>query len=417
MRRVLTLLAIAALALPGAAAAQLGLPNLPAPPVQLPPALPDLPSEQGLEATLREADRVADRLVRQRGERIERLLRHNSETLDRDAKGEPARRGELLLLDPTASELAGAEQAGFAPLSSEQLDSLGVTVVRLRLPEGVSLAEGEAILTRIAPEGSIAPDNLHFQSGEQVALSLPLLAASAAPPSAATAITAPVGIIDGAPGGNSGVALVKGFAPGAPAPSDHGSAVASLLRAAGVTRLLAADVYGTDRAGGGALAIARGLDWLTGAGAQVISISLTGPRNPLVERAVAAAQRKGAIIVAAVGNDGPAAPPAYPASYSGVLAVTAVDKRLRVLLEAGKPLHLDFAAPGADIRARDKAGKWKKVRGTSFAVPLVAARAANALGRGDAWRATLDREAEDLGAKGPDDRFGRGLLCRRCAGW
>ncbi|WP_373289620.1 hypothetical protein [Sphingopyxis bauzanensis] len=33
------------------------------------------------------------------------------------------------------------------------------------------------------------------------------------------------------------------------------------------------------------------------------------------------------LIVAAVGNDGPAAPPAYPACYRGVLAVTGVDAR------------------------------------------------------------------------------------------
>ena len=120
-------------------------------------------------------------------------------------------------------------------------------------------------------------------------------------------------------------------------------------------------------------------------------------------------------MVAAVGNDGPAAPPAYPASYPGVLAITGVDGRGRPLIEAGRALHLDYSAPGADMFARDNRGRWARVRGTSYAVPLVAARAAAALQRGGNWRTTLDREAEDLGPRGPDAQYGRGVLCRGCA--
>ena len=119
-------------------------------------------------------------------------------------------------------------------------------------------------------------------------------------------------------------------------------------------------------------------------------------------------------IVAAVGNDGPAAPPAYPASYPGVLSVTGVDGRSRALIEAGRALHLDYAAPGADMLAMNARGKWASVRGTSFAAPLVAARAAAALDAKTGLRARLDREAADLGPKGPDAIYGRGLLCSRC---
>lgn len=179
-------------------------------------------------------------------------------------------------------------------------------------------------------------------------------------------------------------------------------------------RIAVADVYGTDAAGGNALAIARGLDWLVGQqGSRVISISLVGPNNPLVGRAIAAAQRRGVYVVAAVGNNGPAAPPSYPASYPDVIAVTAVDGRGRALIEAGRAAHLDYAAPGADLLAANAAGKWGKVRGTSYAVPFVAARAAATLGRG-AVIPLLDREAVDLGRKGADPVFGRGLLCQSC---
>src|SRR5256885_5630000 len=43
---------------------------------------------------------------------------------------------------------------------------------------------------------------------------------------------------------------------------------------------------------------------------------------------------RGHLVVAAVGNDGPAAPPLYPAAWPGVVGVTAVDARQQVLGEA-----------------------------------------------------------------------------------
>src|SRR3546814_14600039 len=83
------------------------------------------------------------------------------------------------------------------------------------------------------------------------------------------------------------------------------------------------------------------------------------------------ARERGVSVVAAVGNDGPAAPPAYPASYAGVIAVTGIDGRGRVLPEAGRARHVDFAAPGADMNAARtdggiggawwRAGVWQDV--------------------------------------------------------
>jgi subtilisin family serine protease len=257
----------------------------------------------------------------------------------------------------------------------------------------------------VAPTAEIAADTLHFQSGS----ALPIVSAASAQ---GVSIGTAVGVIDGAPAQRVGA--VRGFAKGAPVASHHGSAVASLLAGAGVRDIRVADIYGTDPAGGNALALVRALDWLIGGGSRVVSISLAGPNNAAVARAIAAAQHKGAVIVAAVGNDGPAAPPAFPASYPGVVAVTAVDGRNRLLIEVGRASHLDYAAPGADIVALNKAGKKVRVRGTSYAVPLVSARVARALDRGGTWRTALDREAVDLGPPGADNQFGRGLLCRGC---
>lgn len=362
--------------------------------------------EPVLEDTSRIA-RDAQDLVRQRVDRLARLVRTSGGAIEADRAGVPARAGELLLISPTAEALDAARRAGFAPISKERLDALDIDIARLRTPAGQSLARAQAALEALLPGMTVTADTLSFQAGG--AGKSP--ARTGAAPSA---IATPVGMIDGAPGVDIATVATRGFARGAPRASDHGSAIASLLTGAGVKRVLAADVYGSDPAGGNALAIGRAIDWLAGAGARVISISLVGPDNPLLARAVAAGRRRGIVFVAAVGNDGPAAPPVYPASYPGVLAVTGVDARNRALIEAGRALHLDYAAPGADLAAAAASGKRVKVRGTSYAAPLVAARAAAAVDAGADVIRALDAEARDLGPRGPDTVYGRGLLCAAC---
>jgi hypothetical protein len=392
-----------ALTVAGAAplAAQVALPAIGLP--RLDRIAPPLPE------TVREAGDLAVRLARDRLRALERLTERERAIIERDARGDPARRGEVLVLDLTAEALATAQRAGFAPLGTERIGELELTVTRLRIPPGTTLAEAETVLSRVLPGSVLASDALHFQAGRA--------ASAAARPSAGalTATAAPVGVIDGAPGPAVPVAELRGFASGAPVASNHGSAVVSLLASAGARTVRVADVFGRDNAGGNALAIARALGWLVGSGSRVVTISLVGPSNPVLARAIAAAQRRGVVIVAPVGNDGPAAPPAFPASYPGVVAVTAVDGKRRALIEAGRASHLDYAAPGADIHGLDARGKRIRLRGTSFAAPLVAARVAHAVRTRD-WRAALDAEALDLGPKGPDEVYGRGLLCATCRG-
>jgi subtilisin family serine protease len=121
------------------------------------------------------------------------------------------------------------------------------------------------------------------------------------------------------------------------------------------------------------------------------------------------------VIVAAVGNDGPAAPPLYPASYDGVVGVTGVDGKHRVLIEAGRGAQVDFAALGADVPAAGRApDQYAPVRGTSFAAPVVAALLAemqtpDAAAR-DRWLLQLQSQAQDLGKPGRDDVYGSGEL-------
>ncbi|WP_232308124.1 S8 family serine peptidase [Tsuneonella dongtanensis] len=381
------------------AVAQIGLPG-----VQLPTG----PVRDTIGGVVRVAEPVLADAGRQlaalREDRLERLVRTNPKHLEMTPDGFPARRGEIVVFEPSEFALRGLQALGFGVVGVETIDGLDIAVTRVRLPHGVRLREVEGLLQRAAPGLQWTPDHIFEQVGRGGG------AARAIVPT--PAISARVGVVDGAPSASLPIAASKGFAIGAPMASDHGSAVVSLLRRAGVRTIAVADVYGQDPAGGSATAVARGLGWLVAGGAKVISMSIVGPDNPLLSRSIAAARAKGVVIVAAVGNDGPAAPPAFPASYPGVVAVTGVDARNRALIEAGRALDLDYAAPGADLVATNAKGRTVKLRGTSFAAPLAAARIAAAMD-GD-WQAKVDAEVVDLGRKGPDPIYGRGLICGDC---
>lgn len=332
--------------------------------------------------------------------------------------GTPAVRGEIVAIDPTPAAMEMVRQRGYRIAADETIEGLGTRYVSLGLPAGKSLRKALEELRRIAPPTEFTVNHLHVQSG--VASGRRLESAALA---ASSVMTRPaIGIIDGGVGQTATLTSVtqQGFARGAPAPDAHATAVASLVAGARGVRsgspgapLLIADIYGNDPTGGNSLALARALGWMARHKVSVVLISLVGPSNPIVANAIRRVQAGGMHVVAPVGNAGAAAPPMFPASYPRVIAVTAVDARNRVLIEAGRGPHLDYAAPGADILAASLNGKLVKVRGTSFAAPLVAGRMWQARKIGDPI-AVLDRAAIDLGRRGDDKIFGRGLICGEC---
>jgi hypothetical protein len=210
---------------------------------------------------------------------------------------------------------------------------------------------------------------------------------------------------------------------GGPVPSAHGTAVASLIAgraenfagAAPGAQLYAADVYCGLPSGGALDAIADAFAWLSRERVPVINVSLVGPHNSLLEQIVKLVSARGHIVVAAVGNDGPNAPPLYPAAYPEVIGVTGVDGKRRALLEAGRGKHVDFAAPGANMSAAGVTPAFQLVRGTSFAAPIVAGMLAQELATIDRQRAVaavagLVQRTTDLGARGRDKTYGDGLV-------
>ena len=422
MKRLLFLvLAMACLALALPAAAQVG--GLP--PVSLPGGgLPDaLPGGDFVDRVGGMAREQAGELL-QAPERITRLVRQSGSALETDPLGWPAVRGEIVAVDlsPEARSLALAE--GFTVLREERLADLDMTVIVFAPPRGRTLRQGIERLRRIDPNGAYDYNHVHAPAGEMETAAAPAPVATFAPTQASARR---IGLIDTGVDTShpslAGVRVVqRGFA-GAATPGRHGSAVASLLAghaanfsgAAPGATLYAADVYGPGRAGGSAEGLARALSWMAENNVPVVNVSLVGPRNAVVEAAVRRLVARGHIVVAAVGNDGPAAPPLYPAAYPGVVGVTAVNARDRVLPEAGRGSQVDFAAPGADMAAAAMGGGYTGVRGASFASPIVAGLLSARLSRPDASRAeaavqALGGEAHDLGQRGADPVYGRGLV-------
>lgn len=354
---------------------------------------------------------AADDLLRVRLDRLQRLVRASGGILEMTVLG-PAVSGEVVAVDPSPEAIRAAEQAGFRVVAEEMIEGLGIRAVTLQAPPKISLDAAVARLRRVAPGAEFAPNHIHLQSG---APTLPLAASAALAQGRPGQVV--IGIIDGGAAAHPSLSGVeqRGFVTGAPAGSEHGTAVASLAAGRGSVKgaapgagLLIADVYGRDPKGGNAVAISRALGLMAERRVKVVAMSLVGPPNPLVAKAIGQAIAGGVHVVAAVGNDGPAAPPAFPASYDGVIAVTGVDGRNRPLMEAGRSLHLDFAAPGADMAAASPSGGLRPVRGTSYAVPLVAGLIARSS------LAAVRAGVRDLGPKGPDKLFGDGLVCEDC---
>ena len=405
-----------------------GLPDLPRSPA--PPRVSSVPAPSlplPAASTLPTAGRglggqtealAGEALIALRGQQVQALIRDHADVIDVDDRGQAVVRGEVLILSPSPRSLAIARKAGFSVGAETHLEGLDLSTVTLGLPTGVSAREAVARLKALDPEGQYDFNHIYLGAG-----AAPVVARGPAARGGGSGVR--IGLVDGGVAAHPSLGPVeqRGFAPGGVKVSAHGTAVASLMvgrgraftGAAPGARLLVADVYGRSPTGGSAAIIAQALAWMARSKVAVINVSLVGPSNRTLQAAVAALVARGHLVVAAVGNDGPAAAPLYPAAYPGVVSVTGVDARRRVLPEAGRGGHVDFAAPGADMAAASSQGGYVALRGTSFAAPLVAGRLALELASPDraaAGRAmdSLTRQATDLGSRGPDPTYGKGLV-------
>lgn len=382
------------------------------PDVDLPEApVPGLPDAAGT------IDSAVRQLASARALRADRLFREHRAELDRDPRGELVVRAEVVALDITDEALALALRNQFVVRRTQDLPDLGVKVTVLQTPEGMSASRGLKQLRKLDPAGTYDFNHVYLDSaGEK-----PSAPDDAKAGTQVYGGPGRVGLIDGGVDIRhqvfEGIRFQHSGCDGEVVASPHGTAVAYLLISRNaVGEIYAADVYCDSPTGGALDAVAAALGWMARERVAVINVSLVGPRNKLMERIVKTLVDRGHLIVAAVGNDGPAAPPLYPASYDGVIGVTAVDKNHRVLIEACRGKQVDFAAQGSDLDAAAAAPNvFVPVRGTSFAAPIITALLGMDLHAPDPVKsqqvlAKWNGVANDLGRRGRDEVYGQGEL-------
>jgi subtilisin family serine protease len=356
--------------------------------------------------------------------RVRKLLRTERATVEAGPDGQPILRGQVGALSPAPAALERARAEGFTVLGTDTLGALGLTLVVLQAPEGMSTRRALKKLRELDPGGQYDYNHLYLDSGlqtEEVA-STPVPQPAAGGPAGAVRI----GLIDSGVDSShpvlAGVSIVRQGCEGASHPAPHGTAVASLLAGQGAgfesvipgATLYAADIF-CGHGGGSLSLLAVALDWMAREKVAVVNISLVGAKSVLLTGLVRAMTARGFLLVAAVGNDGPTAPPLFPAAYPDVVGVTGVDPNRKVLPEACRGEQVDFAAAGAGIAAAAVGGGYEEIRGTSFATPIVAALLAKSLQAPDPAQArtaldALAATAIDIGNNGPDPSYGKGLV-------
>lgn len=350
----------------------------------------------------------------------ERAANDERDRIDTDGDGFRYRRGEFVALDLSANDIAELKTAGFTIVASEKLSAVEGTLMLLRGPAQITDEAALDVLDNLADPDTIGFNHLFDSSAVQTkrgkAGSIPQRVACGCQ----------IGLIDTGIATNltyfKHVTLNQRAFNGKVAEAKlHGTAVAHLMAGtkadpSAKTRIFIADIFaGPRESAGSSFALIKALDWLAAQGVPVINISLSGPRNPAVAGAIARITKRGHVIVAAAGNDGPAAPPVFPGAYDNVVGVTAVDAQNRVYRYANRGAHVDFAARGVAVPAIDAKGDVRDATGTSFAAPLVAARLARQLSKPDPAAAqkairALEAQARDLGPRGRDPIYGAGLV-------
>ncbi|KNX42773.1 Subtilisin DY [Roseovarius tolerans] len=357
---------------------------------------------------------------------------------------------EIVARGLTDDQTTALVTQGYVVLERADLVSLATTVRRFQVPEGTTLDAARDTI-RALPGAEAADFNHYYRAGQDSAAVIPIAATAPAcdglhcparaligwpqalgPEGCGAPVT--IGMVD--TGLNADHQVLAGadidltrIAPEEYSASAaiHGTAVAAILVGDPETRvpgllpglpLVAVDAF--HRASGDertdAFTLVRALDHLSERGVQVINLSLAGPPNTVLEDTLLQLTEQRRIpVIAAAGNDGPRAEPAYPAAYDSVIAVTAVDRSGTIYRRAIRGAHVELAAPGVEVwtAASVKGARWKT--GTSFAAPYVTAAVALWLQHDptltpEEIRARLTASAGDRGPDGLDDTYGHGLL-------
>ena len=131
--------------------------------------------------------------------------------------------------------------------------------------------------------------------------------------------------------------------------------------------------------------------------------------DPLMQRLAAETLARHTVLLASVGNDNHQTSVRYPASIKGVYAITAIDAKSKIYKRANTGSPVDYALPGVGILTTKPGGKYTSVTGTSFATAYASGIFALQLEERNTIN-FLHISVIDLGKKGKDNFFGRGLI-------
>jgi subtilisin family serine protease len=162
----------------------------------------------------------------------------------------------------------------------------------------------------------------------------------------------------------------------------HGTMVAGLIHlVAPKAMLMPVKVFAAD--GTATISqIVNGIYWAVDHNADVINMSFsTKDPSAALEKAVAYANSKGVICVAAAGNDG-MAEVVYPAAYSTVIDVASTNDNDVRSMFSNYGSQIALAAPGEAVITTYPGNRYAEVWGTSFSAPLVSGGAALLVGMG-----------------------------------
>lgn len=158
--------------------------------------------------------------------------------------------------------------------------------------------------------------------------------------------------------------------------------------------------------------VAKGITWAADHGAQVINISYQAWSSSTIENAARYARSKGAVVVAAVGNDGSA----YTSSNSpNFVVVGATDQNDAKASFSAYGSMLDFWAPGLELPTTNMNGTHSLFSGTSAATPVISGVFAQILAVNprfspDDAEYILQRSADALTADAQVSGFGYGRV-------
>ncbi len=347
-------------------------------------------------------------------------------------------RPELVISGPV--EEFEAARAALIALGAEllryrDLPTLAIRFAVFDLRGSDSLGRAQAALAQAAPNTVIGFHHIYELSQARPRVYAATMIGDTAPgacPIGARRIGLIDGPVDPAHPALAGAQVVsESFLTGneRPPQGNHGTAVAALLVGQDPTgdlggfapgaQLFAVSAFTSSGGNPGAdiERIATAVEWLLQQDVRLINMSFAGPNNVVLDEVLTRAAARGAIMVAAAGNDGRERA-AYPAAHPSVIAVTAVDAAFRRYRDANYGAHIEFSAPGVDLYVASRRAGGGYASGTSYAAPIVTALAAR-LGAGsgmnvDQIRDRLRQSAVDLGPDGFDSEFGWGLVRGGC---